>query len=208
MALIINKELFTLKNITNEEFNELYKMVDGWYAFFFRDKKEAFEYMVKAILDVIGYNVDIVTLEKESLFKKVKKIIEMTKKNIPYKEEKGITKHNFIYIDESFYKIKYDLDNIKYTFKDFESKFKYEEYENLDLPEVNLNEQEKIDDLNIFGIKWNNVQKDHMFLVNNLKTHYYKRAKVLHPDKGGNTEEFKKLSNTYDKLMKLRDSSE
>jgi hypothetical protein len=207
MALIINSELFS-KNITNEEFIELYRMVDGWYAFFFRDKKkEGFEYIVKAILDVIGYNVDIVTLEKESLFKKVKKIIEMTKKKIPYKEENGITKHNFIYIDDSLYKIKIDFNYIKYDFKDFESKYKYEEYENLDLPEVNSDEQEKIDDLNIFGMEWsqNNVTKDHMFLVNNLKTHYYKRAKVLHPDKGGNEDEFKKLSNTYEKLLKLRE---
>ena len=29
MALIINAELFS-KNITNEEFLELYRMVDGW----------------------------------------------------------------------------------------------------------------------------------------------------------------------------------
>lgn len=206
MALIINSELFAT-NITNEEFIELYRMVDGWYAFFFRDKKEGFEYIVKAILDVIGYNVNIVTLEKESLFKKVKKIIEMTKNKIPYKEENGITKNDFIYFDNSLFKIKYDLNYIKYDFKDFESKYKYEEYENLDLPEVNSDEQEKIDDLNIFGMEWSedNVSKNHMFLVNNLKTHYYKRAKVLHPDKGGNEEEFKKLSNTYEKLLKLRE---
>lgn len=212
MALIITSELFVLKNITNDEFLELYRMVNGWYASWFINKTQAYEYMIKAILDVIGYNIDIVTLDKECLFEKIKKIIKMTQTKIPYKEENGITKHNFIYINESFYKIKMDynynkLDNFYIKFIEFENKFKYEEYENLNLPEIDLKEQEKIDDLDIFGIEWsmNNVIKDHMFLVNNLKTHYYKRAKILHPDKGGNAEDFKKLSNTYNKLLELRD---
>ena len=50
-------------------------MIDGWYAFFFRNKNEGFEYIVKSILDVIGYNINVITLEKESLFKKVKKLL-------------------------------------------------------------------------------------------------------------------------------------
>lgn len=205
MTLIANAELFT-NNITNEEFLELYKMVDGWYALFFWDRKAGFEYIVKAILDVIGYNVDVVTLEKESLFRKVKKIIQMTKKGIPYKEEDGITKHNFIYLPNSFYYIKYDINYNYIKYEDFEFKYKYEEYENLNLPEIPSHTQEKIDDLTNFGIEYdsNNITEKHMFLVNNLKTFYYKRAKILHPDKGGNVNEFQKLSNTYEKLLKLR----
>ena len=46
--------------------------------------------------------------------------------------------------------------------------------------------------------------KKHRFLVNNLKTYYYKRAKVLHPDRGGNENDFKNLSNTYEKINKIK----
>lgn len=95
MVLIVDAELIS-RSVTNDEFIALYQMVGGWYAFFFRDRKDGFEYAVKAILDVIGYNVDVVTLEKESLFNKIKKIIEMTRMGIPHKEENGITKDNFI----------------------------------------------------------------------------------------------------------------
>ena len=75
------------------------------------------------------------------------------------------------------------------------------------MPEIPSGSEEKINDLIIFGIEYNsnNVNERHMFLVNNLKTHYYKRARVLHPDKGGNENDFKKLSSVYEKLLSLRD---
>lgn len=201
MALVFNSELF-FKNITEEELIELYIMGGGRQAFFIRDRTEAFEYMIKSILDAIGYEVDTVTLKKESLFQKAKKTTNTTKKKIPYKAAKGISKHDFIFSDYLFKKI-----GIEYNFEDFESKYKHEEYENLNLPEVNSDEHEKISDLNIFGMEWspNNVSRDHMFLVNNLKTFYYKRARVLHPDRGGDANEFTKLSNAYEKLLKLRE---
>ena len=71
----------------------------------------------------------------------------MTKGNILYEEKYGITKTNFI--NEFLDKIK-----SKYDFEDFENKYKYDKYENLDLPELNLDNQEKINDLNIFGIEY------------------------------------------------------
>ena len=213
MTLIINHELFTLQNISNEEFVKLYIMIDGWYAFLFFDKKAAYNYIIDAILDVIGRNVDIVTLEKESLFTKLKKIIEFKKFNIPYKEVNGITTDDYKY--NFNFKIKYDFDikyKIKYdfdiNFKDFENKYKYEDFEDLNLPELSIEDKEKENDLNVFGIEYNrsNISEKHMFLVNNLKTLYYKKAKICHPDKGGNVEEFKNLSNAYERLIKLRDA--
>lgn len=208
MSCIIKPSLFTLANISNEEFIELYKMIGGWYVFWFRNKDEAFQYMINAILDVIGHNVDVVTLEKESLFKKIKTMIRLKKTNTPFKEVNVITKSDYIYLSPEMFHINYNFD-IKYNFKyeDFESKYKFEEFENLNIPEVSLDSNEKIDDLNIFGIEFNSdtITEKHKFLVNNLRTLYYQRAKVVHPDKGGNVEDFKKLSNAYQKLMKLRE---
>lgn len=39
--------------------------------------------------------------------------------------------------------------DFRYKFKDFESKYKFEEHENLNIPESNSDEQEKIEDLKI-----------------------------------------------------------
>ena len=37
-----------------------------------------------------------------------------------------------------------------------------------------------------------------------IKKAYQARAKILHPDKGGNTTEFQKLNESYDKILKQR----
>ena len=41
-----------------------------------------------------------------------------------------------------------------------------------------------------------------MFLVNNLKIYYYKRAKILHPDKGCNEEKLRIKSKSMEENLK------
>ena len=200
---LITHELFTYENIRDDELFFLYKMIGTSWLFIFWSQQEIRDYEINSILDYIKPRISqnyIVSLSKESLFDKISKIIGYSKLKIPFKEKDGITVDNIIKFNKFEYK--------KINFDDFEHKFKYDYFENLDLPEVSLNDEEKISDLKIFDISFNvdNIIEKHKFLVNNLKTMYYKRAKILHPDKGGNVNDFQMLSNTYEKLLKLREN--
>ena len=210
MTVIVNHELFVPENISDEELKTLYVSIGGWYAFLFFDKIAANKYMIDSILDVIGKTVDVVSLEKERLFSKLKKIIRMNKYNIPYKEKNGLTVEDRIYYTNFDFDFNYKFDKFdkfyNINFKEFEHKYKFEDFENLDLPESTTEISIKQNDLKLFDIDYdsNNLNDKYMMLLNNLKKFYYERAKILHPDKGGDTFKFTELSNRYEELLASR----
>lgn len=211
MSCIIRNSLFCSENITDIEFNELYKMIGGWYAYCITDNKKAKNYMMNAILDVIGYNVDVVTLKKQTLFQKIKKMIKLKRNGYRFMEHNGIT-----IADVSNFRIRgFTSDLAKevsdykslYIYSEFEKKHKCDEFENLDLPEMKIDINQKIEDLCVFGIglSINNITEKHKFLVNNLKKLFYQCAKEAHPDNGGDFDDLGRLFITYQKLLKMRE---
>uniref|UniRef100_A0A6C0AF48 J domain-containing protein n=1 Tax=viral metagenome TaxID=1070528 RepID=A0A6C0AF48_9ZZZZ len=212
MILIIKHEIFISPNISHNELSYLYSIIGGWYALFFFDYNESRYYMIETILNFIGKNVNIVTLEKENLFTKLKKIIKFKRFNVPYKEENGITKEDYFHVDFKFdkkytYHFNYDLKNFEKDFKNSKKKdFKNSKENDFKNSKENESFIQKKNDLNIFEVEYNenNISERHMFLINNLKKIYYKQAKKTHPDKGGDVEKFKELFNVYEKLIKLK----
>jgi hypothetical protein len=66
-----------------------------------------------------------------------------------------------------------------------------------------LSYEDKVDILATFNIKYANVNEGFSYLLKNLKRLYHLQALKLHPDKGGNEDKFKKLSNYYELLQDM-----